>query len=52
MKLRDEEKAKLIEFNFDTKSIVKAQRGYPRHFGLKSASRPKGSVEDCKEFSN
>ena len=50
MKLEDEEKAKLIELYFNTKSIVKAQGAYQRHFGVKAAVDRKAVWRIVKKF--
>ena len=50
MKLTDEENKKLIEFYFNTKSIVKAQRAYQRHFGVKAAPDQKALWRIAKKF--
>ena len=49
VKLTDEEKTKLIEFCYNIKFIVNAQR---QQLWRESSSGPKGSVEGCKKVSN
>ena len=50
MKLTYKEKAKLIEWYFNTKPIIKAQGAYQRHFGVKAASDRKAERNIAKKF--
>ena len=50
MPLTIEQKGKLVEFYFDTKSIAQTQRQYQRHFAVRKAPGRKTIWKIVKKF--
>ena len=50
MPLTIEQKGKLVEFYFETKSIVQSQRQYQRHFAVRKAPDRKTTWRIVKKF--